>query len=338
MDASDRSTAAALRRLIVGYRLSLALHVAAKLGLADLLEDGPRSVEELARAAGAHPPSLYRVLRLLASEGVFAETDPRRFELTPLAAPLRRDAPDSLRARAIFDGEEWNWRAWGQLLHSATTGEPAFERAHGTGFFEYLAEHPAAANGFNALMAEQTAPWARAVVEAYDFSGVGTLVDVGGGYGALLAAVLAAHPPMRGVLYDRPHVVAGARPRLEAAGVADRCEIAGGDFFAAVPAGGDIYLLKHILHDWDDDRCAAILRNCRRAMPGGGRLLVVEALLPPGNEPSYGKYLDLAMLVLLTGRERSEEEYARLLEAAGFALSRVIPTRSEVSVLEAIAV
>jgi O-methyltransferase domain len=165
-------------------------------------------------------------------------------------------------------------------------------------------------------------------------------VDVGGGYGALLAAVLAAHPPpMRGVLYDRPHVVAGARPRLEAAGLAGRCDVAAGDFFAAVPEGGDAYLLKHVLHDWDDDRCAAILRNCRRAMAGGGgRLLVVEALLPPGNEPSYGKYLDVAMLVLLTGRERGGEEYARLLAAAGFALSRVVPTRSEVSVLEAIPV
>jgi O-methyltransferase domain len=338
MNASDRPAAAKLRRLIIGYRLSQALHVVAKLGIADLLRDGPRSIDDLARAVGAHPLALYRVMRLLASEGVFTECERARFDLTPLAVLLQSKAPGSLRARAIFDGEGANWSAWGQLAHSVATGEPAFDRAHGTGLFAYLKEHAAAASSFNVMMTEQTAAWGRAVVEAYDFSGLGTLVDVGGGYGGLLSAVLAAHPAIRGVLYDLPHVVAGARLNLEAAGVMNRCTIIGGDFFKRVPAGGDAYLLKHILHDWDEPRCKAILANCRHGMPDAGRLLVLETLIPSGNEPSYGKYLDLNMLVLLTGRERTEAEYAKLLGTAGFTLSRIVGTQSEVSILEAVPV
>jgi hypothetical protein len=338
VNASNQSPAADLRRLIVGYRLSQALHVAAKLGVVDLLKNGSMSVDELARAVGAHPASLYRVMRLLASEGVFAESEPRRFELTPLAMPLQSDVPGSLRARAILDCEQAHWKAWGHLMHSVATGEPAFDRTHGVPFFEYLKAHTAVASSFNAVMTDQTAVWAQAVVEAYDFSWLGTLVDVGGGHGGLLAAILAVHPPLRGILYDQPHVVAGARPKLEAAGVADRCHIIAGDFFEGVPAGGDAYLLKHILHDWDEPRCEAILRNCRCAMPQDGRVLVVETLIPPGDEPSYGKYLDLNMLVLLTGRERTEAEYGKLLEATDFMLSRVIATRSEISILEALPV
>jgi O-methyltransferase domain/Dimerisation domain len=286
MNASDQPAVATLRRLIIGYRLSQALHVVAKLGVADLLSSGPKSIDNLAQAVGAHPPSLYRVMRLLASEGIFAECEGARFELTPLAMPLQSEVPGSLRARAIFDGEEANWNAWRQLTHSVATGGPAFDCAHGAGLFAYLKEHAAAAASFNAMMTEQTAAWGQAVVEAYDFSGLATLVDVGGGHGGLLGAVLAAHPAIRGVLYDQPHVVAGARPKLEAAGVIDRCDIVGGDFFEGVPAGGDAYLLKHILHDWDEPRCEAILANCLHVMPDGGRLLVMETLIPPGNEPS----------------------------------------------------
>jgi hypothetical protein len=223
-------------------------------------------------------------------------------------------------------------------MHSVATGEPAFDHAHGVPFFEYMKAHAAVASSFNTVMTDQNAAAAQAVVEAYDFSGLGTLVDVGGGHGSLLAAILAAYPPLRGILYDLPHVVAGARATLEAAGIADRCAIIGGDFFERVPAGGDAYLLKHILHNWDDLRCAAILRAGRDAMPESGRLLVVETLIPPGDEPSYGKYLDLEMLVLLPGRERTEAEYEKLLQATGFTLSRVIGTRSELSILEAIPV
>jgi ubiquinone/menaquinone biosynthesis C-methylase UbiE len=334
MPTDEQSPMVALRRMILGYRLSQALCVAAELGIADLLKDRPRSIDHLAQATGAHPPSLYRLLRLLASEGVFVEQEQGQFGLTPLAVPLQRDAPVTLRARAIFDGAEGNWRAWGQLLHGVMTGEPAFDHTFDMRFFDYLRQHPTAGANFDTLMAEQTLPWARAIVEAYDFSSIGTLVDVGGGYGTLLVAILTAHPRLRGVLYDLPHVIAGARPRLTAAAVTDRCDAIAGDFFAAVPDGGDSYLLKHILHDWDDERCLAILTNCRRVMTSEGRLLVVEVIIPPNNAPDYGKYLDLNMLVLYTGRERTEAEYRQLFEATGFALARVVATPSEVSVIE----
>ncbi len=332
---TDRQPAAAdRRRMIVGYRLSQALYVAAKLGIADLLAEGTRRVEDLAGATGAHPSSLYRVLGLLASEGVFEELVEGRFALTPLAEPLCSNAPDSLRARAIFDGEEWNWHPWCNLLHSTKTGGSAFDHTYGVAVFDYLKETPEAALSFDNLMAARTRPWALSVVDAYDFADIGTLVDVGGGYGALLAAILAANPHLKGVLVDLPHVVAGAQPKLEDAGLADRCETAAGDFFQSVPEGGDAYILKHVLHDWDDDRCVSILENCRRAISNEGRLLVVEILIVPGNEWDYGKYLDLNMLVLAKGRERTEEQYRTLLEVAGFTLSRVVAARSELSIIE----
>ncbi len=334
MTTNRQSAAADLRRMIVGYRLSQALHVAAKLGVADLLADGPRHAEDLAVVTGSHSSSLYRVLRLLASEGVFEELEEGRFTLTPLAEPLRGDAPDSLRARAIFDGEEWNWHPWGNLLHSTKTGGAAFDHTYGVAVFDYLKETPEAATSFDSLMAEQTRPWALSVVDAYDFADIGTVMDVGGGYGGLLAAILTANPHLKGVLVELPHVVAGARPKLKEAGLADRCEAVAGDFFQSIPDGGDAYILKHVLHDWDDDRCVSILDNCRRAISNEGRLLVVEILITPGNLPDYGRYLDLIMLVLAKGRERTEEQYRTLFEAAGFTLSRVVATRSELSVIE----
>ena len=331
---TDQSAAVDLRRMIVGYRLSQALHVAAKLGIADLLAEGPRRAEDLAGVTGSHPSSLFRVLRLLASEGVFEELEEGQFTLTPLAEPLRSDAPDSLRARAIFDGEEWNWHPWGNLLHSTKTGGSAFDHTYGVAVFDYLKETPEAATSFDSLMAAQTRPWALSVADAYDFADIGTLVDVGGGYGVLLAAILTAHPHLKGVLVELPHVVAGARPKLEEAGLAGRCEAVAGDFFQSIPDGGDAYILKHVLHDWDDDRCVSILDNCRRAISNEDRLLVVEILIAPGNEPDYGKYLDLNMLVLTKGRERTEEQYRTLFEAAAFTLSRVVATRSELSIIE----
>ncbi len=331
---TDQSAATDLRRMIVGYRLSQALHVAAKLGIADLLAEGPRRAEDLAEVTGSHPSSLYRVLRLLASEGVFEEREEGRFTLTPLAEPLRNDAPDSLRARAVFDVEEWNWHPWGNLLHSTKTGGSAFDHTYGVAVFDYLKETPEAATSFDSLMAAQTRPWALSVADTYDFADIGTLVDVGGGYGALIAAILTAYPHLKGVLVDLPHVVAGVQPKLEEAGLAGRCETVAGDFFQSVPDGGDAYMLKHVLHDWDDDRCVSILNNCRRAISDEGRVLVIEILIAPGNEPDYGKYLDLNMLVLTKGRERTEEQYRTLFEAAGFGLSRVVPTGSELSIIE----
>ena len=332
MTENTPSSAAVLRRLIMGFRLSQALFVVAELRIADLLKDGARSSDDLADASGAHGPSLYRILRLLASEGVFTETGDGHFALTALAEPLLGD----LRARALFEAEACVWQAWGGLLHSVRTGEANFDHVHGKPFFRYLGEHPATAAKFDDLMAAQTTGWADAVIEAYDFSDIGTLVDVGGGYGALLGAILAAHPAMEGVLCDLPHVVEGAGPRLEAAGVAARCRTVGGDFFDSVPAGGDAYIMKHVLHDWDDDRCVTILANCRRVMPPDGRLLVVEVLIEPGNEPDYAKYLDVNMLVLLSGCERMEAAYRRLFEKAGFALARTVPTMAEISLIEGV--
>ena len=335
MQPNDVPAPVALLRMMTGYWISKALNVAAELGVADLLRDGPRSSDELAGACGAHPAALYRLLRALAGVGVFTELDGRRFALTPLAELLRSDVPGSMRALARMYGSE-QYRAWDGLLESVRTGEPAFDRTFGASYFDYLGRNPDAGAVFNEAMTGWTTQVADAVVEAYDFTGVNTVVDVGGGHGLLLATILRAHPSMRGALFDLPHVVAGAGPLLEAAGVADRCVTVGGDFFASVPEGGDAYLLAQILHDWDDERCRPILENCRRAMRPDGRVLVVEQVLPPANEPSLGKWLDLHMLVLLTGRERTEAEYGALLEAAELELTRVIPTSSGAGIVEAV--
>jgi hypothetical protein len=321
-----------LARLLTGYWLSQCLHVAARLGLADLLTGGPRGPADLAGATGTHAPSLYRLLRGLASAGVFAEDEHGRFGLTPLAECLR-DAPGSQRALALINGAE-HYRAWGELLHSVRTGEPAFDRVYGQPLFDYLAGHPEAARVFDAAMVSVHGSETSAMLDAYDLGGFATVVDVGGGNGSVLTAALLRHPGLRGVLFDRPDVVARAQPGLEAAGLAGRCRAVGGSFFEGVPAGGDAYLLRHILHDWDDPRCLTILGRVRAVVPPAGKLLVVEGVVPPGNGPSFTKLLDLAMLVLPGGRERTEAEYRDLFARAGFRLGRVVPTRSEVCVLE----
>jgi len=324
-----------LTRLFRGYWVSQAIYVATELGIADLLADGPRTADDLAAAAGAHAPSLYRVLRLLASEGVFAEAEDGRFGLTPMAAPLRRDA-GPLWLQVLFLGQGASWQAAGSLLHTARTGETAFEHVHGVNFFEYHRQHPDEWALFDQLMAANTAPAARAVAAAYDFSRVGTIVDVGGGRGALAIGLLTAHPHLRGVVFDQPAVAAGAREAIAAAGLADRCEVVGGDFFAAVPDGGDAYVLKFILHDWDDERSMAILRACRHAMPHDGRLLVIELLVPQGNAPSFAKTQDVNMLINLGGWERTEAEHRALYAAAGFDLTRAIPAQGELHILEGV--
>ncbi|MDX1488247.1 MAG: methyltransferase, partial [Acidiferrobacterales bacterium] len=245
----NSSNTNALRRLIVGYRVSQALSVVARLGIADLLSDGPRSIDDLAAATHTDARSLYRLLRLLASEGVFTEQSDSHFALTPIAEPLRSKAPNSLHTRAIFDGAEGNWHAWGNLLKSVKSGEPAIKHSFGEDLFGYLKDHPYEAKIFNEVMAAQTPIAGRAVLEAYDFSGIDTLVDIGGGVGTLLATILNAYPSMHGILYDQPHVVVDAPSRLAAAGVVDRCQTVSGNFFESVPMGGNAYILKHILHD-----------------------------------------------------------------------------------------
>ena len=335
MEGTAEALATTLRRLIIGYRLSQAIAVAAEFGIADLLKDGPRSAEDLARRTGVHAPSLYRVLRLLASEGLLTEAEGGRFHLLPLGQQLRSDVPGSLYHRAIFDGAAANWRAWGELRHSVKTGEPSFNHIWQAGLYDYVKQNAELAVSFNGFIAAQTMAVGRAVLDAYDFSGIETLVDVGGGYGALIASVLSAHPAMRGILFDLPHVAAEAQSRLAAAGLAARCIAIGGSFFEAVPEGGEAYALKFVMHNWDDERCRKILALCRRVMPARGRLLIIEAILRPGNEADYGKYMDLMMLVATEGgRERTVAEYGVLLDATGFRLTRVVPTASDVCVIE----
>jgi SAM-dependent methyltransferase len=320
-------------QLLVGNQLQQAVHVAARLGIADLLAGGPRAAEELAREAGADPGALRRLLRALAALGVFAEEAGGSWALTPAAELLRAGQPGSMRAFALWSGGV-SYRVFGALEHSVRTGEPAFDRLFGAEFFEYLAAHPEDGAVFDEMMSWNTAPLAP-LVAARGFAGTETVVDVGGGRGELVAGLLRAHPGMRGVLFDHPRVGPRAAAWLQAAGVADRCRVVCGDMLESVPPGGDAYLLKSVLHGLDDEAAARVLRNCRRAMHGGGRLLLVEFVLPPGNEPFPGKLMDLLMLVGGRGRERTEEEFRSLLAGAGFLLADLVPTPYGLSVIEA---
>lgn len=326
MTAGEPPSRETLLRMANAFQVSQAIHVAATLGIADLLKDGPRSVDELAGATGSHAPTLYRLLRALASVGVFAEKSEGRFGLTPLAEHLRADAPGSLRAWAMQVGQTYFWTSWGHLLDSIREGEPAFPRLYGTTAWEYRAARPEEEAIFNAAMTALSAGVIQTVANGYDFSGIEVLVDVGGGEGALLAAILAANPALRGVLFDQSTVVAASGVVLERAGVADRCEAVGGSFFEAVPGGADAYLLKSVIHDWDDAEAIGILRNCRAAMDDSGKLLVVEPVIRPGGEPDPAKFSDLNMLVMLGGRERTAEDFGRLYSEAGFRLTGIVPT------------
>ncbi len=327
-----------LQQLVWGKATTQCLFVAAKLGIADLLADGPQTVDELAVETETSAEALYRVLRLLASLDVFVELEPRQFGLTPMAELLQADAPCSFRDYAIVHGSEWYNRAWAHLLYSVEKNEPAFDLACGLSLFDFMEQNPDAATDFNNSMTALSRFEAAGVCAAYDFSDCKKVVDVGGGHGRLLTGILAAYPALEGTLYDRPNVVDAARAELESSEFGSRCRVAGGDFFAGVPTGGDVYLLKHIIHDWDDERSAVILRNCRDAMAAGGRVLVIEGVMPPGNEPSNSKLWDVVMLALTSGgRERMEEEYAELFEKAGLTLTRVVPTNAVVSIVEAMA-
>jgi len=327
-----------LRHLSTGFWVSQAIAVVTDLGIAEHLQDGPKTCAELASAVGADVDALYRLLRGTASVGVFAEDAQGCFMLTPLANLLLVEGPQSWRAAALMSGQAWVWQAWGALAYSVKTGQPAFEHVFGVDFDTYLAQHDDAANVFQEFMSVATAEEAMAVPPVYDFSGLSRVVDVGGGRGALLAAVLKANPHLHGVLFDAPHVVAGAQPTLETQGVADRCEVVGGDFFESLPTGGDAYMLKWILVSWDDERSVTILQNCRQALGSHGRLLVIERIIPPGNEPFFGKLADLNLLVMYKGRHRTERDYRGLFARAGFELTRIIPTHSptEFSVIEGI--
>jgi hypothetical protein len=317
------------------YWLSQAVHAVAYFGIADRLADGPVAVEQLAQATGTHAPTLRRVLRVLAAEGLFKTDEQGRFALTPVGETLRSDSPSLARRTVLALVADYWWPSWGRFLDCLRTGETGMVQAHGQRIFEYLSEHPEDASNFNAAMIGFHGAEPPAVAVDYDFSQIGTLVDVGGGSGNLLTTILQANPNLRGVLFDLPHVTTDAEKTVAARGLSDRCRVVAGDFFEAVPEGGDAYLLSHIVHDFGDDDGVRILTNCRRAMGDRGRLLIVEWVLRPGDEPDPAKLLDIVMLVMPGGQERTEEEYRALLAKAGFRLTRVVPTASPVSVVEA---
>lgn len=333
-DSLDVEPQVAMLQMISGFWISRAIYIAAKLGIPDHLRDGHKTADELAAATGTHAPSLYRVMRALASCGVFTEDEKGGFALTPLSETLRTDAPGSLRAFATVELGEEHYPAWGDLLHSVKTGEIAFDHFFGVPIWEYFAQHPENAKTFADAMTGMTLAINEAVLSSYDFSSISKIVDVGGGHGSLIASILKANPQLQGVLFDAPPVIEGARRRIEAEGIGERCEVVAGDFFESVPEGGDAYILKWIIHDWDGERATRILRNCHRAMVEQGRLLLVETVVPEGSEPHFSKFMDLNMLVMTGGCERTEDEYRKLLDASGFRLTRIVPTASLMSVVE----
>lgn len=316
--------------------LARALAVAAELGIADLVSREPKSPAELAAATSTHADSLHRLLRMLASHGVFAEDDHGRFELTPVAAMLQTGSAESLRDFLRFFSGEVVWNAYRELLHTVRTGEYGFAHAYGTAIFAYLAAHPDVGALLSAGLAQVAAPENAAIVSAYPFGQFARLVDVGGGRGDFLAAVLTAYPTVRGVLYEQPQVAANPAD-LQAAGVLERCEVVYGDFFQSVPAAGNAYVLKRVLHDWTDNQSIQILQRCREAMVQEGRVLTIEGVIRPGNTPDPIKDIDVLVGLALTGgRERTEAEFRRLYEQAGLQLTRVIPTPSMLSIVEGV--
>lgn len=322
-----------LLRLITGYRLTQALYVVAKLGLANLLVAGSKSAEQLAKETSVDPDRLHRVLRALAAHGVFAVDGDGRFQLNPLGELLQTNAPGSMAAMTILQGEE-PYRAFGDLLHTVTTGETAFDHLFGMGHFDYLAGHPSAGSTFHTAMSQSRRP-AGKPLEGYDFRNCRVIVDVGGGVGALLASVLQEHAHLRGILFDLPSVMDDAKKYLDASGVADRCELRAGSAFDAIPSGGDVYVMSRVLHDWPDPKALVLLRNCREVIPRSGTLLLKESVVPEDSRSPEIFDRDLMMMVMNGGRERTEGEWRALLNRGGFSLSRYPLLVSNPDLLEA---
>jgi hypothetical protein len=326
----------AIRDLLHGHRNTALLSVAAELGIADLLADSARSSGEIAAAVGAHAPSLHRMLRGLVVIGICRQTTDGRFALTIMGRLLRDSDPDSLHNEAIHSGE-MTAPAWNHLLHSVMTGETGFRHVFGVNTFEYRKAHPELDAVFNTGLRKGARRAAAEMLPVYDFSPFHRIADIGGGYGDLLAAVLKAHPRIRGVLFDQPHVVAAASRFLNEAGVGDRCEVIEGNLFNSIPSGADLHILKSIIHDWDDGQGVAVLKNCRSALDTGGRLLLVERVMPDraAADPQT-VMVDLNMMVMTGGQERTAAEFQSLLDAAGFALIRILPLRSGFSIIEGV--
>ena len=337
--AKQLSPPEVMRNLAIGHWVARLVHVAAKLRLADLLKGRTRTLEDLATAAGVQPQALYRILRALASVGIFAETKGRRFKLTPLAATLQTGVSASMHSWALMINDNWGWDSWKELLYGVKTGEVPFLKAHGVPIFEYLEKHPEDLEVFGESMTSLSQIENPAVAAAYKVSGLRTLVDVAGGHGSLLATILKANTRLKGVLFDRGAVIARAENdrHVTAKGITERCRLESGNFFEAVPTGGDAYIMKYILHDWNDEACVRVLTNCRAAMNENGKVLVVDHVIAPGNDPSWGKLLDIQMLII-GGRERTKEEFAALFAAARLKLTRVVPTKCSLSIVEGIPV
>ena len=322
-------------QIVTQFWTSRAVYVFAKLGLADLLKSGPKTAKELAEATNTHEPSLYRILRALASVGIVNAENDGRFSLTPLSEMMVTGVPGSVRWFLVSELGQEHYPAWGNLLHSVKTGEIAFDNFFGVDIWKYFSQNPEDAAVFNDSMSGMTAAVNEAITSRYDFSPFEKIVDIGGGHGGLITSILKANANAKGVLFDAPEVIAGAQPRIEAASLADRCETVGGDFFKAVPAGGDAYVMKWIIHDWDDERAISILKNCRAHLSPQGRVIVVDSVVPENNEPDFSKFFDLNMLVMTGGKERTATEFAQLFAEAGFKLLRVIPTDLPPSIVEA---
>jgi hypothetical protein len=331
----DRATAE-LMQLILGYQMSQAIHVAASLGLADLLSAGPRTGAELAAATGTHPGALYRLMRALAAAGVFFEDARHAFSLTPVGEQLKCDAAGSCAPMAELMGRASTWQAWGDLAYAVRTGNTAFDHVHGQGVWEHRARHPEEEEAFDRAMSARTEQFERAVLAVCDFGRFAHIVDVGGGDGTLLTRILVAHPGVRATLFDQPRTAARAEISLASLGLSARTQAIGGNFFVGVPEGGDAYLLKYILHDWDDTAAVDILRSCRRAMRPDAALIVLERVIGPPNAAAHGKLMDLHMLVMTGGRERTRDEFAALFHQAGFKLASVTPTASPLAVIEGV--
>lgn len=329
----------AMLQMIGGLRISRAIYVAAALGLADLLVDVPKTAQELAEMTETHAPSLYRVLRALASVGIFAADEVGRFHLTPTAEFLRCDVPEAIGPMVKVLGEDWHWQVWGRLLESVQTGQAAFDRIHGMELYDYCQQHQDFARTHGPSKTSISARASAAFLANYDFSGINKVVDVAvlGGYGNTLIPLLTAYPAMQAVLYDLPFVIDGATPVIAASGIGDRCELLAGHCLESVPRDGDAYILMFVIHNWDDQRATKILQNCHQAMAPGGKVLLVEMIMPSGNDPFVGKFVDLeSLLTTPGGYERSEAQYRSLLEAAGYKLTRIIPTQTANSIIEAV--
>lgn len=331
----ETAAAQQLMQLSTGYIASTCIYLAVKLRLPDLLAAGPRSAADLARESHVNQDALYRVMRTLVSLGVFEETPSRMFANNLPSSMLRSGTTGSMYEMALWMADPFHFEVYANALHSLQTGQPAVEKTVGVPVFEYFPKHPEESEIFNNAMTMFSGMVIPAVLEAYDFSGIGTVVDIAGGHGRVLTSILQKYPAMTGILFDLEHVLVGARRAIESLNLSERCRTEPGDFFKAVPEGGDAYIMKHIIHDWDDDRAALILKNIRSAMNRGGRVILLEAVVSPGNEPDFAKILDLEMLLLPGGRERTEQEFRDLFARAGFEMTRIVPTKSPLSVIEA---